>query len=103
MAEVSREMLQRIAYDTRAENKCLDTVIRSVRGNVISAAGRGQRWWREEVFDAAVDCCGRGAVTTATVGAVQEALFMAFPGTTVRYVFESYGGRMKRILEVDWS
>lgn len=103
MAEVNREMLQRIAYDSGCGGKSVEEALRSVRGSVITAAGRGQRWWREEVFDASMESCGRGAVTTATVGAVQEGLFAAFPGTTVRYVFESYGGRVRRILEVDWS
>lgn len=97
MASVSRDMLQRIAHPGGSS---VEDAVRTVRGNIITSAGRGQRWWREEVFETAV---GRGAVTTATVGAVQEALFRCFPDVTVRFIYETHGGRMRRILEIDWS
>ena len=100
MTEVPREMLQRIGYDNRiVGGSTLESVIRTVRGNMITAAARGQRWWCEEVFDRAA---GRGAVTTAHVRAVMEELARSFPGVSIRYVLEG-GPQMRRLLEIDWS
>lgn len=96
MTEVSRDMLQRIGYDNRGSSS-LESVVRTIRGNVITAAARGQRWWIEEVFDGSA---GRGAVTTALVRAVMEELVRSFPGVSIRYVLE---GGLRRILEIDWS
>lgn len=103
MAELSRDMLQRLTNKSRGDTDPVDTAVRSVRGSVILAASRGQRWWSEEVFDA--DHPHRHAVTTATVGAVLEKLFRIFPDSVVRYVYEASprSGRMRRILEIDWS
>lgn len=99
MTEVNRETLQSLVRVGRGD---VADAVRSVRGSVIVAAASGQRWWREQVFDVGEPHC-RNAVTTATVGAVQEALFAAFPDVTVRYIFETHDGRMRRLLELDWS
>ncbi len=99
MTDVNRETLQSLV---RVGRGSVADAVRSVRGSVIVAAASGQRWWREQVFDDR-EPHGPTAVTTATVGAVQEALFAAFPGVTVRYIFEMCGGRMRRLLELDWS
>jgi len=99
MTEISRDMLQRLG-GSGPSNGSLERVLRTVRGSIITTAARGQRWWREEVFDVAN---GRDAVTIENVGAVLEELFRAFPDTTVRYIYEGDGRLMRRILEVDWS
>lgn len=97
-----RESLQRIArvpLDFSAPlpyEEAVAAASESVYSSVLRAALRGDQSYTEEVRTGGV--C-RGGLTPFIIHGVMNQLLVAFPGVSIRYIYEGSG---RRLLELSW-